>query len=58
MPTLNIACKIDQRSIDTYIKQQRPLGEFKDGAYNGQGTFTFADGRQYVGEYKDGSFVD
>ena len=27
MPTLNIACKIDQRSIDTYIKQQKALGE-------------------------------
>ena len=27
MPTLNITCKIDQRSIDKYIKQQRALGE-------------------------------
>ena len=27
MPTLSIHCKIDQRSIDKYIKQQRALGE-------------------------------
>jgi len=26
MQTLNITCKIDQRSIDKYVKEQRALG--------------------------------
>ena len=31
------------------------VGEFKDGSFNGQGTFTFSDGNyKYVGEYKEG----
>jgi hypothetical protein len=34
------------------------VGEFKDGWYDGQGTFTWASGEwegdKYVGEYKDG----
>ena len=30
------------------------LGEFRDGKYNGPGTFTTPDGQFYVGEYKDG----
>jgi len=30
------------------------VGEFKDGALNGQGTFTSPDGGKYVGEWKDG----
>jgi len=29
-------------------------GEFKDGKYDGQGTYTWSDGRKYVGEWKDG----
>ena len=29
------------------------VGEFKDGKYRGQGTFTFANGDKYVGEWKD-----
>ncbi len=29
-------------------------GEFKDGLYSGQGTYTFVKGTKYVGEYKDG----
>ena len=28
------------------------MGEFKDGKKNGQGTFTFTDGRKWVGEFK------
>ena len=27
------------------------VGEFKDGKYNGQGTYTYASGAKYVGEY-------
>jgi len=29
-------------------------GEFKDGKYDGQGTYTWPDGRKYVGEWLDG----
>ena len=29
-------------------------GEFKDGKYDGQGTYTWSDGRKYVGEWLDG----
>jgi len=29
-------------------------GKFKDGKYDGQGTYTWSDGRKYVGEFKDG----
>ena len=31
------------------------VGEFKDGAPNGQGTVTSANGNKYVGEWKDGA---
>jgi hypothetical protein len=27
--------------------------KFKDGKYNGKGTYYYADGRRYEGEYKD-----
>ena len=30
------------------------VGEWKNGKYNGQGTFTWSDGGKYVGEWKDG----
>lgn len=29
------------------------VGEFRDGKFNGQGTYTFPNGAKYVGEYKD-----
>ena len=29
-------------------------GEFQDGYRHGQGTYTFSDGRKYIGEWKDG----
>ena len=32
------------------------FGEWKDGEFHGQGTFTYADGTKYVGEWKDGKF--
>ena len=31
-------------------------GEFQNGAFNGQGTYTLANGEKYVGEYKDGQY--
>ena len=30
------------------------VGEWKNGRYHGQGTYTYVDGSKYVGEYKDG----
>jgi hypothetical protein len=30
------------------------VGEFKDGKFNGQGTYTHSSGNKYVGEFKDG----
>ena len=30
------------------------VGVFKDNKYNGQGVYTWADGKKYVGEFKDG----
>ena len=30
------------------------VGEWKNGKYDGQGTYTWSDGRKYVGEWKDG----
>jgi hypothetical protein len=31
-------------------------GELKDGKFNGQGTYNWANGDKYVGEYKDGQY--
>ena len=33
---------------------QRFDGEFKNGIQDGQGTFSYPDGRKYVGEFKNG----
>ena len=30
----------------------------KGDCENGQGTFTFPDGKKYVGEFKDGEYVE
>ncbi len=32
------------------------IGEFKDGNFNGQGAYTYANGDKYVGEFKDGKY--
>jgi TonB family protein len=32
------------------------VGTWRDGKYNGQGTFTFFSGSKYVGEFKDNQF--
>jgi hypothetical protein len=37
-------------SVDEYV------GEWKDGKYHGQGTYTDPSGAKYVGEYKDGEY--
>jgi protein TonB len=31
-------------------------GDFKNGDYSGQGTFTYPDGRKHVGEFKNGKY--
>ena len=31
-------------------------GEFQNGTFNGQGTYTSARGEKYIGEYKDGQY--
>ena len=33
------------------------VGEYKDGKYHGQGTYTFADGRKDRGYYMNGEYV-
>jgi hypothetical protein len=33
-------------------------GEFKDGKWNGQGTFTNADGTVEKGIFRDGEFLE
>ena len=35
------------------FKGDKYVGELKNGAFNGQGTYTFANGLKYVGEWKD-----
>ena len=40
-----------QKGIKTYS------GEWKHGEQNGQGTLTFANGDQYVGEFKNGKYL-
>ena len=32
------------------------FGEFKDGKYDGQGTFTWPNGGKYTGKFKDGKY--
>ena len=38
----------------TSSNEAKYVGEFKDGLFYGQGTFTFPDGGKYIGEYKNG----
>ncbi len=44
----------------TYSSGAKYVGEYKDGKYNGQGTYTFANVcvacGKYVGEFKDGKY--
>ena len=44
----NCVGTLDNLLNDIYV------GEIKNGVPDGQGTFTWADGRKYVGEWKDG----
>jgi len=44
------------RSIRTKISPNgdKYIGQWKDGKYEGQGTYTFPNGDKYVGQWKDG----
>ncbi len=39
--------------LHSQFKGDKYVGEFKDGKFNGQGTYIHANGNKYVGEYKD-----
>ena len=34
------------------------IGQFKDGKFDGQGTYTYGDGTKYTGQFKDGKGTD
>jgi hypothetical protein len=34
------------------------VGGWKDGEYNGQGTYTWESGNKYEGEWEDGSWMN
>ncbi len=38
------------------IRREQYVGEFMDGAFNGQGTYTWPDGQDYVGEFENDLF--
>ena len=38
------------------IENGKYVGQWKNGKWNGQGTFTYNDGVKYVGEFKDNYF--
>ena len=38
-------------------KDRKYVGEIENGLPNGQGTYTWSDGRKCVGEYKDGKIM-
>ena len=40
----------------TNLKEDKYVGELRDGKMHGQGTYTHADVEKYVGEYKDGKY--
>ena len=39
--------------MDTEWAGDKYIGEFKDGLFHGQGTYTWASGEKYVGDFKD-----
>jgi hypothetical protein len=43
--------------IATYLNGDKYEGIWVNNLPNGNGTFTYADGRQLIGEFKDGKFV-
>ena len=42
--------------MDTEWAGDKYVGEFKDGLFNGQGTYTYSSGDKYNGEWKDDKF--
>ncbi len=41
---------------DDELKGDIYVGEFRDGDFNGQGTFTFTNGNKYVGDFRNDNF--
>jgi hypothetical protein len=54
LPECTIAFKQNCAGTETYSSGYKYVGEFKDGARQGQGTMTFANGGKYVGEWLNG----
>ena len=43
----------------TYLwSDSRYMGNWKNGKITGYGEFTWKDGRKYIGEFKNGQFLD
>jgi hypothetical protein len=54
LPECTLAFKQNCVGTETYSSGWKYVGEFKDGARQGQGTMTFANGGKYVGEWSSG----
>ena len=51
-----IELKIVRETIQTTFKRAKYVGEYKNGKFHGQGTYTGKFGDNYVGQFKDGEF--
>ena len=54
LPLLIVGCATTPITYDSESYENGAyIGEWKNGKWNGQGTFTYNDGVKYVGEFKD-----
>jgi hypothetical protein len=51
-----IELKIVREAIQTTFKRAKYAGEYENGKFHGQGTYTGRYGDNYVGQFKDGEF--